>query len=159
MANTLVLLQNLLFIYSCFDILVLSQQRFIDFVTNKCEKIDVPLCGQIGYFNTFMPNKFNMDTQYEAALELHKYWPLVHMNCSQDLRFFLCSMYLPICLEQYPLYIPSCRSVCERAKSGCESILEERGFHWPEQWKCSKFPLYENTHRICMDPLKTKKLV
>lgn len=48
---------------------------------------------------------------------VHQFWPLVEINCSDDLKFFLCSMYAPICIEEYPGHIPSCKSVCERAVS------------------------------------------
>ncbi|NWU89721.1 FZD8 protein, partial [Upupa epops] len=85
----------------------------------SCQEITVPLCKGIGYNYTYMPNQFNHDTQDEAGLEVHQIWPLVEIQCSSDLRFFLCSMYTPICLEDYKKPLPPCRSVCERAKAGC----------------------------------------
>lgn len=119
---------------------------------NRCEPIIIPMCVNIGYTHTYMPNILEMETQQEAGLEVHQFWPLVHVNCSEDLRFFLCSIYTPICIEEYSNYIPSCRSVCERARIGCEPLLLQGGFQWPEQWKCNRFPVYGN--RICMDPKK-----
>ncbi|NWH75975.1 FZD5 protein, partial [Piaya cayana] len=89
----------------------------------SCQEITVPLCKGIGYNYTYMPNQFNHDTQDEAGLEVHQFWPLVEIQCSSDLRFFLCSMYTPICLEDYKKPLPPCRSVCERAKAGCAPLM------------------------------------
>uniref|UniRef100_A0A3B1J510 Frizzled class receptor 8a n=1 Tax=Astyanax mexicanus TaxID=7994 RepID=A0A3B1J510_ASTMX len=71
-----------------------------------CQEIAVPLCKGVGYNHTYMPNQFNHDTQDEAGLEVHQFWPLVEIQCSPDLRFFLCSMYTPICLEDYKKPLP-----------------------------------------------------
>ncbi|NXE75467.1 FZD8 protein, partial [Cochlearius cochlearius] len=92
----------------------------------SCQEITVPLCKGIGYNYTYMPNQFNHDTQDEAGLEVHQFWPLVEIQCSSDLRFFLCSMYTPICLEDYKKPLPPCRSVCERAKAGCAPLMRQR---------------------------------
>ncbi|NXL45015.1 FZD8 protein, partial [Podilymbus podiceps] len=93
----------------------------------SCQEITVPLCKGIGYNYTYMPNQFNHDTQDEAGLEVHQFWPLVEIQCSSDLRFFLCSMYTPICLEDYKKPLPPCRSVCERAKAGCAPLMRHTG--------------------------------
>lgn len=52
-----------------------------------CQEITVPMCRGIGYNLTHMPNQFNHDTQDEAGLEVHQFWPLVEIYCSPDLRF------------------------------------------------------------------------
>ena len=52
----------------------------------------------------------------QAGLEVHQFWPLVKIQCSPDLRFFLCSMYTPICMESYTRPLPACRSVVTRQK-------------------------------------------
>ncbi|KAF2351124.1 Frizzled domain, partial [Trinorchestia longiramus] len=88
----------------------------------RCQEISIPMCKSIGYNMTSMPNQFNHETQDEAGLEVHQFWPLVEINCSPDLNFFLCSVYAPICIEYYDKPIPACRSVCERAKAGCAPI-------------------------------------
>ncbi|XP_075591962.1 frizzled-5-like isoform X2 [Dermatophagoides farinae] len=85
---------------------------------------------------------------------MHQFWPLVEINCSDDLKFFLCSMYAPICIEEYPGHIPSCKSVCERAKKGCKPIMIQYGFPWPDKMNCSELPVYGDGHQICMDPKK-----
>ncbi|XP_010858369.1 PREDICTED: frizzled-8 [Bison bison bison] len=91
-----------------------------------CQEITVPLCKGIGYNYTYMPNQFNHDTQDEAGLEVHQFWPLVEIQCSPDLKFFLCSMYTPICLEDYKKPLPpSCEPGCQ-CRAPMVSVSSER---------------------------------
>ncbi|XP_037538363.1 frizzled-8-like [Nematolebias whitei] len=117
----------------------------------QCQEISVPLCKGIGYNYTYMPNQFNHDTQDEAGLEAHQFWPLVVIKCSPDLRFFLCSMYTPICLEDYKKPLPPCRSVCERAKAGCAPLMKQYGFPWPDRMRCELLPEQGDQETLCMD--------
>uniref|UniRef100_A0A1A8I4A8 Frizzled family receptor 8 n=1 Tax=Nothobranchius kuhntae TaxID=321403 RepID=A0A1A8I4A8_NOTKU len=116
----------------------------------QCQEISVPLCKGVGYNYTYMPNQFNHDTQDEAGLEVHQFWPLVEIKCSPDLRFFLCSMYTPICLPDYRKPLPPCRSVCERAKQGCSPLMSQYGFEWPERMSCEQLPQLGD-EILCMD--------
>ncbi|XP_077347234.1 frizzled-8 [Lithobates pipiens] len=116
-----------------------------------CQEITVPLCKGIGYNHTYMPNQFNHDTQDEAGLEVHQFWPLVEIHCSADLKFFLCSMYTPICLEDYKKPLPPCRSVCERARAGCAPLMRQYGFAWPDRMRCDRLPELGNPDTLCMD--------
>jgi len=117
----------------------------------RCEEISIPMCRGIGYNMTSMPNDLNHDTQDEAGLEVHQFWPLVEIQCSPDLKFFLCSVYTPICIEDYHQPLPACRSVCERAKAGCAPIMQKHGFPWPERMSCDKFPVMGIAGNLCMD--------
>uniref|UniRef100_A0A8D0GKE0 Frizzled-5 n=1 Tax=Sphenodon punctatus TaxID=8508 RepID=A0A8D0GKE0_SPHPU len=121
-----------------------------------CQEITVPMCKGIGYNLTYMPNQFNHDTQDEAGLEVHQFWPLVEIQCSPDLKFFLCSMYTPICLLDYAKPLPPCRSVCERAKAGCSPLMRQYGFAWPERMNCDKLPVLGDTENLCMDYNRTE---
>ncbi|CAH2282108.1 frizzled-8 [Pelobates cultripes] len=120
-----------------------------------CQEITVPLCKGIGYNYTYMPNQFNHDTQDEAGLEVHQFWPLVEIHCSPDLKFFLCSMYTPICLENYKKPLPPCRSVCERARAGCAPLMRQYGFAWPDRMRCDRLPVYSTSDSLCMDDNRT----
>ncbi|KAF6733784.1 Frizzled-5 [Oryzias melastigma] len=134
-------------------LLLLIQSPGLTLTASKdlvCEPITVPMCKGIGYNLTYMPNKFNHDTQEEVGLEVHQFWPLVRIRCSPDLLFFLCSMYTPICLPDYRKPLPPCRSVCERAKRGCSPLMSQYGFEWPERMSCEGLPqLGDET--LCMD--------
>ncbi|XP_076351108.1 frizzled-5-like [Tachypleus tridentatus] len=123
----------------------------------KCEEITIPMCKNVGYNYTSMPNQFYHETQEEAGLEAHQFWPLVEIQCSEDLLFFLCSVYTPICMPDYSGSIPSCRSVCDRARTGCAPIMQQYGFTWPDRLHCHNFPEYGDPSNLCMDEQEGKK--
>ena len=106
----------------------------------KCEAITIPLCKDIQYNETIMPNLLNHQKQDDAGLEVHQFFPLVKVQCSSQLKFFLCTMYVPVCtvLEDA---IPPCRSLCIQARNGCESLMNKFGFQWPDSLECEKFPI------------------
>ncbi|XP_070711627.1 frizzled-7-A-like [Pempheris klunzingeri] len=118
-----------------------------------CQPIAIPLCTDIAYNQTIMPNLLGHTNQEDAGLEVHQFYPLVKVQCSLDLRFFLCSMYAPVCtvLEQP---IPPCRSLCERARLGCEALMNKFGFQWPERLRCEDFPVH-GAGEICVGQNKT----
>uniref|UniRef100_A0AAV2K033 Uncharacterized protein n=1 Tax=Knipowitschia caucasica TaxID=637954 RepID=A0AAV2K033_KNICA len=118
---------------------------------SRCERITLPLCKTVGYNFTRMPNQLKHSTQEEAGLEAHQFWPLVSIRCSADLRFFLCSLYTPICLEDYDDPLPPCRSVCERARAGCAPLMRQYGFPWPERMRCELLPDQSERHTLCLD--------
>ncbi|KTF94698.1 hypothetical protein cypCar_00002088 [Cyprinus carpio] len=113
-----------------------------------CQPISIPLCTDIAYNQTIMPNLLGHTNQEDAGLEVHQFYPLVKVQCSMDLKFFLCSMYAPVCtvLEQA---IPPCRSLCERARQGCEALMNKFGFQWPERLRCENFPVH-GAGEICV---------
>uniref|UniRef100_T1JLV3 Uncharacterized protein n=1 Tax=Strigamia maritima TaxID=126957 RepID=T1JLV3_STRMM len=120
----------------------------------RCEPITIPLCKDIQYNETIMPNLLNHQKQEDAGLEVHQFFPLVKVQCSPDLQFFLCSMYAPVCtiLDQA---IPPCRSLCMSARVGCEGLMNKFGFQWPESLDCSKFP-EAGSHDICVGENNTQ---
>ena len=130
-------------------LMFLSAPCFVSSKDKKCEKIKIPMCQDIGYNLTYMPNMFNHDTQEEAALEVHQFWPLVEIKCSQDLRFFLCSMYAPMCQPNFKEEVPPCRSICERARKGCAPLMRQYGFSWPDRMNCENFPELGG-EKLCM---------
>lgn len=118
---------------------------------SRCEEITIPMCRGIGYNMTSFPNEMNHETQDEAGLEVHQFWPLVEIKCSPDLKFFLCSMYTPICLDDYHKPLPVCRSVCERARAGCAPIMQQYSFEWPERMACEHLPFHGDPENLCME--------
>lgn len=106
---------------------------------NMCEPITITLCKDIEYNHTIMPNLVGHERQEDAGLEVHQFFPLVKYNCSPDLHFFLCSVYVPVCTI-LPKALPPCRAKCLSAKQGCESVMNKFGFKWPDNLDCDKFP-------------------
>lgn len=105
----------------------------------KCEPITVQLCRDIQYNETIMPNLFGHNTQEEAGSIAQQYLPLVKVQCNSYFKFFLCSLYFPVCtvLDEA---LPPCKSLCKQAKEGCEVLMNNFGFEWPEAFECSRFP-------------------
>lgn len=61
------------------------------------------------------------------------------VQCSAHLKFFLCTVYAPVCtVINEP--IPPCRSLCLQVRRGCENLMNRFGFQWPENLDCSLFP-------------------
>ena len=105
----------------------------------RCEPITIPMCAGIPYNTTIFPNLLRHRSQEEAGMEAHQFFPLVKVNCSADLQFFLCTVYVPVCtiLEQP---VPPCRDLCEASYSGCITLMKKFGFSWPEKLTCDQYP-------------------
>ena len=104
----------------------------------ECEPVTISMCSLMPYNMTLFPNSLGHQTQQQADMEIRQFLPLVNVECSPHLRFFLCSVYAPVCTDAGA--IPPCRQLCEGARSGCEKLLERFGFQWPESLECDQFP-------------------
>ena len=112
-----------------------------------CEPVTTPLCRGFNYSMSVFPNILNQ-TKQEAASTIQKLLPVVNLKCSNDLEFLLCSVYEPICTAaRKPL--PPCRSVCEKVRTGCESVLRGFGVTWPESLACEQLPRVDSD-QVCV---------
>lgn len=116
----------------------------------KCERITIPLCQKIEYNLTYVPNMFEHPTQTDAALHAHQFWPLVRINCSPDLKLFICATHAPVCELNYGKPLLPCRSFCERVRDACSPVIKTHGMSWPEYLDCNKFPERGET-TVCME--------
>ncbi|KAJ8040994.1 Neurotrypsin [Holothuria leucospilota] len=103
-----------------------------------CEQITVPLCMDLPYNSTRLPNILGHDNQLDAGLEVHQFFPLVQVECSPYLKEFLCSVYTPPCYVDTP--DPPCKELCLAVKEGCIDLMTTFGFAWPESLDCDQFP-------------------
>ncbi|KAF6277881.1 frizzled class receptor 10 [Rhinolophus ferrumequinum] len=133
---------------SCAAISSMDMERPGD---GKCQPIEIPMCKDIGYNTTRMPNLMGHENQREAAIQLHEFAPLVEYGCHGHLRFFLCSLYAPMCTEQVSTPIPACRVMCEQARLKCSPIMEQFNFKWPDSLDCSKLPNKNDPNYLCME--------
>lgn len=118
---------------------------------DNCEQIRIPVCQGMPYNMTRMPNLMHHSTQENARLAIGVYDGLLRQNCSEDLLFFLCSMFAPICTPHFQKEaIPPCRAVCERAKKGCEPVMNRYNFSWPTTLDCDSLPEYDKG--VCVEP-------
>ena len=120
----------------------------------NCEPIDVEYCKNKGYNFTRMPNTLGLDRQHQAKMQLDTYKALVEVNCSSELQFFLCAVYLPMChnkLGPGKAIVP-CQGWCRAEKYKCSAVLKSFDIPWPEALNCSQFPQY-NGHedQMCME--------
>ncbi|OWF56613.1 Frizzled [Mizuhopecten yessoensis] len=105
----------------------------------ECEPLRASVCESMPYNYTILPNTFNDNSQDDAIIAINQYSPLMKIDCSVSLVPFLCVLYLPVCTQmQAPL--PPCRKLCDDVRSGCESIMNEFGYEWPDEFNCGKFP-------------------
>uniref|UniRef100_A0A8C1VJN7 Frizzled class receptor 9a n=1 Tax=Cyprinus carpio TaxID=7962 RepID=A0A8C1VJN7_CYPCA len=118
---------------------------------SKCEPITIPMCQGIGYNMTRMPNFLNYESQEEASIKLNEFAPLVEYGCDVHLRFFLCSLYVPMCADQVSTTIPACRPMCEQARQRCSPIMEQFSFRWPDSLDCSKLPTNNDPNALCIE--------
>uniref|UniRef100_A0ABM5F1H5 Frizzled-10 n=1 Tax=Pogona vitticeps TaxID=103695 RepID=A0ABM5F1H5_9SAUR len=117
----------------------------------RCQAIEIPMCKDIGYNMTRMPNLMGHEDQREAAIQLHEFAPLVEYGCHGHLKFFLCSLYAPMCTEQVSTPIPACRVMCEQARLKCSPIMEQFTFRWPDSLDCRKLPNKNDPNYLCME--------
>ncbi|XP_038077572.1 frizzled-4-like [Patiria miniata] len=130
-----------------------GQDHFDEFnpKPQQCMPITIKLCQDVGYNVTRMPNLVGHELQQDAELQLQTFTPLIQYGCSSNLRFFLCSVYVPLCTEKVDIPIGACRPMCERVKNKCEPVLKEFGFNWPATLNCSKFPPQNDARTMCME--------
>ncbi|KAM9355610.1 frizzled-3a isoform 2-T2 [Pholidichthys leucotaenia] len=97
------------------------------------------MCQGLPYNSTFMPNVLNHYDQQTAALAMEPFHPMVNLQCSPELRMFLCAVYAPVCTEYGRVTLP-CRRLCLQAKSDCYKLMDMFGVSWPDEMDCNRFP-------------------
>ncbi|KAH9524999.1 Frizzled-4 [Bulinus truncatus] len=117
----------------------------------SCEPIRSTICKGLGYNVTGMPNLADHSDQEDAILLMQTFTPLIQYGCSSRLKFFLCSVYFPMCTEKVHTSIGPCRPLCESVRNRCQPILREFGYPWPQTLNCSKFPVANNHEHMCME--------
>ena len=110
------------------------------------------MCKDLPYNQTSFPNLLGHETQREANTEITQFAPLVGVNCSPDLKQFLCSLYAPVCISMSGMIeqLRPCRHICKRVKKGCIGVLKHYGFKWPHSMRCGLFPKKKN-NKLCID--------
>ena len=102
-----------------------------------CQPITVPLCSDLSYTETVLPNVLGHKTQRDVDRDIQQFHPLVNMECSPHLKPFLCSVYTPECVSGKAR--APCRTLCEQARANCEPLLNKFSFKWPEALRCEAF--------------------
>lgn len=114
----------------------------------KCRPLQFASCRKLGYNETRPLEDVYRSTPMQ---ELRQYIKMIdRIRCSPDALFFLCTVYSPVCFQQYTTRVLPCRSVCERVRRGCMPFVQMAGFSWPYELDCQGFPEY-NTG-VCIRP-------
>ncbi|XP_037082134.1 frizzled-9-like [Pollicipes pollicipes] len=140
---------NVLHVLSAF-VAVASCGQYGPRKPGRCEPITISLCKDMPYNVTRMPNIVGHETQEEAALLLRHFTPLIESDCSSRLRFFLCSLFVPLCSEKVDAPIPSCQSLCFEVKDKCLPLLQSVKMPWPQVLNCSQLPREKASDDLCM---------
>ena len=127
-----------------------------DFV-RTCEPIKIALCKGLGYNNTGMPNLVGHELQQDAELQFQTFTPLVQYGCSSQLKFFLCSVYVPMCTEKVPETIGPCRPLCESVKSKTEARSARVRLSVAASSTVQSFKENKNEHSMCMEGPKEQQ--
>nr|XP_035149644.1 atrial natriuretic peptide-converting enzyme isoform X6 [Callithrix jacchus] len=121
--------------------------------TSACMNITHSQCQMLPYHATLTPLlSVVRNMEVEKFLKFFTY--LHRLSCYQHIMLFGCSLAFPECItdgdDSHGL-LP-CRSFCEAAKEGCESVLGMVNYSWPDFLKCSQFrneTESSNVSRIC----------
>lgn len=115
---------------------------------SRCEPITSWVCKNIGYNFTTFPNAMNHQTQEDAHLDMVSFSLLIDTQCSTFIRFFICSQYIPICIENYHEPLKPCRSICEMSRDECTPFWSLLNTKWPDEMACDLFP--DETQELCL---------
>lgn len=134
---------------------LLSEKEQLCSGAEQCEKIEMPVCFDMRYNLTRMPNSLGHSKQKEAAEAIEEFLPLVRIACSRFLRFFLCSKYAPVCSVQQDgssIVVPPCRTLCLEVKRDCSPVLARFNLSWPSSLSCHHLPWSNQGPHFCVEP-------
>ncbi|XP_006922542.1 atrial natriuretic peptide-converting enzyme isoform X3 [Pteropus alecto] len=149
----------LLVLIPCICALIVLLVILLSFV-GTCMNITHSQCQMLPYHTTLtslfpIVKKMDMEKFLKFFTYLHR------LSCYQHIMLFGCSLAFPECVsdgdDSHGL-LP-CRSFCEAAREGCESILGMVNTSWPDFLKCSQFRSQteiSNVSRICFSPEQEK---
>src|SRR6218665_917473 len=108
----------------------------------RCQAVTVKLCRGLQYKDTITPNLFGHETQEQAERAMEQFEPLIRVNCSPYLRYFLCATLVPPCSSALLAPLPPCRSLCLESRRRCRAVFALFKLEWPDVLECSQFPVY-----------------
>jgi len=111
---------------------------------DRCEPIlpeVLKFCGDIheNYTSTHFPNGGYVN-QKDALETFKTFSRLLKSKCAPEIKPFLCYHFFPFCSPLLPdELVKPCRSVCRKARTGCESCLNKHNLTWPDYLDCDNF--------------------
>lgn len=146
--------RNVIFIIILLKIITTQTSRVSQHLDNlpyhgKCEPITIQFCQQLKYNETMFPNLLNHAKQEDVGPEIYQFTPFIKANCSPDLKFFLCSVFAPICAPIIEAPIKPCRFLCESVRDSCANVMSHYDSPWPNYLECSQYPEYTGEEVLC----------
>lgn len=124
-------------------------------VNNKCQPLTIPMCRRIGYNTTSVQNNIYSNGAKGADIETYLSY-FENEICFEDLLFFVCTLFNPICFKNHDKPVLPCKSECMAVKRECKSTIERFHAHWPLQLNCNHLPDYQTSVCIKKDSIVTK---
>ena len=106
----------------------------------ECDDIHISLCEDLPYNITKFPNWLHHKTQNEAELALQQFIPFINSECSEELKPFLCAIFVPQCPADGENITKPCKELCVKSRTGCEIFMNRIGMEWPEILSCDSLP-------------------
>ncbi|XP_032352875.1 atrial natriuretic peptide-converting enzyme isoform X7 [Camelus ferus] len=150
----------LLVLIPCICALIVLLVILLSFV-GACMNITHSQCQMLPYHTTLTPLlSIVKNMEMEKFLKFFTY--LHRLGCYQHIMLFGCSLAFPKCIDNGDdsVGLLPCRSFCEAAKKGCESVLAMMNATWPDFLKCSQFRNQsgnKNASRICFSPQQERE--
>lgn len=122
---------------------------------NKCHPLTIPMCRRVGYNATSV--KTNIYSNGLKGSDIETYLSYFENEiCFEDLLFFVCTLFNPICFKNHNKPVFPCKSACLRVKKECRSTLQRFHSHWPLQLNCYHLPDYQTSVCITKDSIVSK---
>ena len=125
----------------------------------RCEELSITMCKEFGYSSVRFPNEMGQSNQEDAGNDLQHLQSFIETGCSADLKLFLCSLYAPYCnKDSSSTQILPCRDLCINVRDRCLPVMVEQFSydHWPNSWKCGRFPYVKG---MCVEGIEKPKTV
>ena len=126
--------------------IVAGENPFGKLSNSKCFPLSIPQCKRLGYNSTtYQRTIYNSDGPDTAARYLAFF---ENELCFEDLLFFVCTLYNPVCMENHDQVILPCRTECQKTKHQCKDTLKKFNMAWPTELKCATLPNYQTD--VCL---------
>ena len=103
------------------------------------------------------PIKFKNNERNTFWVHLVKYLKFFENElCFEDLLFFVCTLFNPICFKNHPNVLP-CRSECRAVKKQCKDTINKSQLKWPALMNCNNLPEYETAVCLTRESIVTAK--
>lgn len=99
----------------------------------NCKPLTVNFCQGVGYTTSIHPNGVQGFNTREIG-------QIVETACSPHIATIMCRVAVPECGSEDDSRMKPCRSLCQKVKTECESVLRTRRLFWPMRVRCESLP-------------------